>query len=205
MAALSRVVGLLAGAVLPVLLFSIPQTAHAGVVAFSVSGSLASGGSYSNGVHGASLSYVPDAAFNSYIPGPTDVRFGRLKFVAPTIPTTSPVNISDTLTLLITQTMPTGGTASFTGTVSGNFQNYGSMGLLTFTGTGTTVHHGIQMATVSIGRTIYGIQQTIDLNISGNMKLTSLNGFVTPEPSAYALGGTAAAALVWLLRRRRPA
>ena len=187
--------------------------ARAVVVTFDVTGTFGNTctptckttGVYSGTGGSVSLKYFAPVTFSQDVHQYVDISEGTLQFKVNSPAPTAPVLINDAFTLFISATSPHGtGTASFAGNVSGTYKPgvLGQSGLLTFTGTGSRLYGGVDMATVSIGDLVFGVRQSTALNL-GNLKTTDIKGFVTPEPAESGMLAIAVLGLSIFLRRKR--
>ena len=152
------------------------------------------------------LSFVGNPGPNAYLGG-SQIDLGSFQVQCDNAPspcasTTIPMGTSFTLT--ITQSSPSGGSNSFTGSVSGTLQFNPDFSSLVWTPT---------TSQLSIGQVTYHLTVDNSGNIqipgptmtSQNPNVTQVKGSidVTPEPSTVALMATGIFGLVPLARRRR--
>jgi len=116
--------------------------------------------------------------------------------------TTFPAGV--TFTLTINQTIPSGGTGNFAGTISGSLAFNPTLSALIWTPTTNTLQVGSPAANYSLV-----VDNTGNFNIEGpsstNPNETVVKAFVTatPEPSTVALMATGMFGLIPVIRRRR--
>jgi len=184
------------GILIAAFVFVLSAFASAGTVSFTTSGTFTSTGTASSST-GISFVGATDCATGCVVSGPVNyVNLGTFHASSPGTAT------SDTFTLTITQTSPSGVPTGISATVTGNVKLVGgklhSKAKVSFTGV-TTV-------------TIAGVTYTVELPASGFYSVsvglagTTLQGNIaTPEPSASLLLGLASLGLfgfAWVSRGR---
>jgi hypothetical protein len=152
------------------------------------------------------LSFVGNVGPNAYLGG-SQIDLGSFQVQCNNAPASCPMTAipgGTTFTLTITQTSPSGGSGSFTGSVSGQVAFNPDFSSLIWTPT---------TSTLPIGQVTYHltVDNTGNIGIPGptltsqNPNVTQVKGTVdvTPEPSTVAFMATGLIGLVPLARRRR--
>ena len=152
------------------------------------------------------LSFVGNVGPNAYLSG-SQIDLGSFQVQCNNAPATCPMATipgGTTFTLTITQSAPTGGTGSFTGTVSGQVAFNPDFSSLVWTPTTSSLVIGGVTYSLTIDNS-GNIQIPGPTLTSQNPNVTQVKGHVdvTPEPSTVALMATGIVGLVPLARRRR--
>lgn len=175
------------------------NAAKAQDVSYYTTGVFASSGTstatYVTGANTVNLSYSGEgsAGTPSTVFTPSNASLGFFQASATNQGT---VNVSDTFTLNVFQTAPSGGSGVFVGALSGRLTN-GNTSTVVWTPSGGTI--AIGTSTYTLGANSYKI-----VPLSTNNGVTSVQALITtvPEPSSAALLGVGLVSLVPLFRRK---
>jgi len=181
--------------------------AHATAVTYSTSGAFSGGsGTITNGANSATdvfgssgntatltFTDIPSTPVNA----PTNASFGNMNVAV----AGTGASGSGTFDLTINETVPTGGSNDFVGTLAGSFTINSSSGTITFSTMSLTIGSGASAITYALQPG--GVYDLVPPNDnSGN---TSIQGTITPtpEPSSLMLLGTGLLSAGGMLMRRR--
>jgi len=177
--------------------------AHADIVTYATSGVFASSNTSTFTSGNVSIVYNAGFGIGLNVNPSTLVTFGTFNTSATALTATTPVTVTDTFTLTITQTAPTGGTGSFVGTLSGTLSVDTSNAFVRFTGP----------LALTIGNSVYSILSA-DNNTPGRVNISPRNAnagtstiagqiTIVPEPSTMALTALGGSVLLGLGHRSR--